>query len=418
MLPRTMLSRIGSCLLTATVFAVMGPACTGPVEAPEEAEEVGDAPQEIIGGVDAESPRLNAVGSLVITQEETDPDTGEVVTSHFPFCSGALIGGSTVLTAKHCVDLIAYVSANFPVKVQFGVGPDGFNPARTIEVVGLARAPGDEGGFVGMGSDVGIAYLDEEVNDIAPLALAMVHDDDIGSRFSAIGYGIQDNAGRSGTRKAGSVRLRAREGKLFELIFGSFEAFKDYAEENWGFDPSSGKLSCTKRNCFVRPPEQWLDDPSGVEGEEAAPSDEVLQYAYDNTLLLEDHEAWLGHAPGDAQPCFGDSGSPLVKNVNGELRVYGVVSGGLGSKQLVCDFGAVYATLGPDTYAFLDQARGWTDPCTISVTGVCDGDVAERCTGIAEGQRRVTRTDCSLLGQTCGQDGHGNAVCVDLPDAQ
>ena len=109
-----------------------------------------------------------------------------------------------------------------------------------------------------------------------------------------------------------------------------------------------------------------------------------------------------GGFPGDAQPCFGDSGSSLVKYKDGKYVSYGVVSGGLGTDDLICDLGAVYATFGPEVATFLDQAKSWVDPCgDVDTRGTCDGNVAKRCTNMVEGRRRVVEFDCGLVGMEC-----------------
>jgi hypothetical protein len=404
---RNAIFRFGSPLLMSTTLvagALLLPACVG--------LDKGDVKEEALD-VSANSNTLNAVGTLGILYEYTDWMTGEPITAYSPFCSASLISNSTVLTAKHCVAGLRNIPSELGT-IYFGIGPDGNNPARTVEVVDLNAAPGRTGGVVGMGRDVGVVYLAEPVNDIAPLELGSLEDRDVGTRFAAIGYGIQDNTGKAGTRKAGSVTVRARQGKLFELIFGSFEGFKQYFETGGDFGflaELPGQLDT---------PAQPPPPPPPGGGAEPAGADDYLRWIYDTTLLLDGYEGWVGDAPGDVQPCYGDSGSPLIKKVDGRLQVYGVVSGGFSSRSSICDFGAVYATFGPETRAFLDQAKGWVDPCgSVSRAGTCNGDVAARCTSLVEGQRRVTSTDCGLLAQTCGQDEQGAAACVDpAPSAE
>ncbi|AGP35485.1 hypothetical protein SCE1572_13675 [Sorangium cellulosum So0157-2] len=353
--------------------------------------------QAIIGGVDAKSDALGAIGSLGVAVEAASEETGALDVQYRPFCSGALIGKSTVLTAKHCVDAARKMAAGG--RVYFGVGFDGTHPDRTVDIVELGRAPGHEGGSVGFGRDVGVVHLDEEITDIEPAAMADLSDADIDTRFAAIGYGVQDNKKTFGTRKAGSVTLRAREGKVFELIFGSFEAFKQWATTR---DRSELLAHLSAET-----------EEEGNEGEAACDIDCLLR-KYDEAILLAGYEALVGAGEGDAQPCHGDSGGPLVRIEGGRLRVYGVASGVISTNQLACDYGAVYATLGPEVLAFAKKASTWSDPCgDTKIDGVCEGRTAKRCTALDEGPRRVTKTDCSLLDQACGQDGTGAVACVD-----
>ncbi|WP_437940494.1 S1 family peptidase [Sorangium sp. So ce341] len=357
--------------------------------------------QAIIGGVDAKSDALGAIGSLGVAVEAANEETGALDVQYSPFCSGTLIGKSTVLTAKHCVDAARKMAAEG--RVYFGVGFDGTHPDRTVDIVELGRAPGHEGGFVSFGRDVGVVHLDEEISDIEPAAMAALSDADIDTRFAAIGYGVQDNENTSGTRKAGSVTLRAREGKVFELMFGSFEAFRQWA--------TTGDRSELLARSLAETEEEGNEGEAGcAEGD----IDCLLLKYYDAMVLLAGYEALVGAGEGDAQPCYGDSGGPLVRIEGGRLRVYGVASGVMRSNQLACDYGTVYATLGPDVLAFAKKASAWSDPCgDTEIDGVCEGRTAKRCTALDEGPRRVTKTDCSLLGQTCGHDGTGAVACVD-----
>ncbi len=396
---RTNLTLRHGFLLAALSASSLLPACTGAAPVDDESDAADS--QAIIGGVDAKSRALDAIGSLGVDVEVVNEESGAVEVKHFPFCSGTLIGKSTVLTAKHCVDAARMVAAQG--RVYFGVGFDAKNPDRTIDIVELGRAPGHEGGFVNLGRDVGVVHLDEPITDIEPAAMADLSDADIDTRFAAIGYGVQDNAGTAGTRKAGSVNLNARDGQVFELMFGSYEAFKQ-----WRLTGDRSELLAQ----FSTPIEA-----EGDEGEAACAEDDAdcwLQKFYDETVLLAGYEAYVGADDGDAQVCYGDSGSPLARIEGGKLRVYGVVSGGIPTNQLICDYGAIYATLGPDVLAFAKKAIAWSDPCGDTETsGVCEGFIAKRCTALHEGPRRVTKTDCSLLGQTCGQDETGAVACVD-----
>src|SRR6187402_617064 len=74
--------------------------------------------------------------------------------------------------------------------------------------------------------------------------------------------------------------------------------------------------------------------PIGEGGTGPNTEDEFLRYIYDTTVLNEGYEAVFGGTEGDAQACYGDSGSPIVKSNAGQLFAYGVVSGGVGSSSL------------------------------------------------------------------------------------
>lgn len=145
-----------------------------------------------------------------------------------------------------------------------------------------------------------------------------------------------------------------------------------------------------------------------VEGSDfIAQTEAYFRQLYDRPLL-DGYEAQLGGGEGNGQVCHGDSGGPLLKVVDGKMVVYGVTSTVVSGVRQVCEnAGAVYATFGPDAQALFAVAA--KDPCEgVPAEGACDGEVAVRCSRADEGERRVLRTDCSLLAQRCDA-----AACVD-----
>lgn len=303
------------------------------------------------------------------------------IVSYYPICSGTLVGPTAVVTAKHCAMDIDYVR-----EAAFAVGPDAYNPIAVYPVVDYeweSTVPADTSSLFGdLGSDVSVLHLGKAVSGVTPFSISSFKDADVGARFAVVGYGIQNNNGDDGTRKAGSMTLRGLGGNYADYAFGGFDGFKKVADE------------------------------IGLSGA----SEETLLYYYNAMKLIPEYQAFMGGKLGDAQPCFGDSGGPVVATRGGVRTVLGVVTGGMNSSRLICDWGGVFAAFGPATRAFLDQALLWVDPCTgITVEGSCSGDVAIRCTAPNEGRRRISETDCSMLGQTCGIDQTGHAACVDPP---
>jgi hypothetical protein len=356
-------------------------ACSG--EGPDLA--IADTARDIIGGFHADSPALNHVGALVAI----DPLTNEP----FEFCSSTLIGPETVVTAKHCA--VVLPDAQFAgFGVAWAVGPDVQDAEELIPIAAVETAPGDVGGFVAMGRDVALLHLDRPTS-IPPATPQLFTDALIGTAMVSVGYGVHGASGASDEhRRIGRETVAGTEGRALELLLGSFENFVE-----WAF---TGQVTDEDFLATLPP-----DDPSIP----------ILRDQFDALLLFDQHEAVTGLAPTDTQSCFGDSGGPLARFTRGGgWQTYGVVSGGLSSLRSVCDFGSVFSTFGPETFAFIQGSLDWVDPCgDVSAAGACDGDVAVTCeTNFIGNIRRLVEVDCSAEGLTCVSSEAGTG-CGSIP---
>ena len=140
-------------LAIACILSSLG-GCSAQVE--ESAPTSEDA---IIGGVEVQSPTLDAVGALKITYRGEERS-----------CTGTLIAPDRVLTAKHCA--IAMRAKHAPDgrdhlfldegSVSFAIGSD-IQDARLVPIVHVELATPSEGG-VGYGADLAIYHLGERVS--------------------------------------------------------------------------------------------------------------------------------------------------------------------------------------------------------------------------------------------------------------
>ena len=373
--PRVPLHALGICSTLA-----LGCASAAPDEATAQRSE------DIIGGFHADSPELNHTGAVVAI----DPTTQEP----FAFCSSMLIGPETVVTAKHCA--VVLPDAQFQgFQVAWAAGPHAQSPIELIPIAAVETSPGDVGGFVAMGRDVAVLHL-EHPSSLTPATPAPFTDDLLGTSMVSIGYGVFGALGASDDqRRIGRETVAAVEGRPLEAMLGSFENFIE-----WYF---TGTV--TEDDYLVNFPP---DDPFIAS----------LRLQFDALVLYDQHEAVTGLAPSDTQSCFGDSGSPLARYTrDGGWRTYGVVSGGLSSLRMQCDFGTVFSTFGPQSFAFLQQALTWEDPCgDVPPSGACDGDVAQTCeTNYIGNIRRLVEQDCAAQGLACVSSPEGTGCGVVPP---
>lgn len=361
------------------------------VQAAQGQDEGNTAVSNIIGGFDAKSPSLNAVGTIGLV----DAQTGE----YSFFCTGTLIGPKTVITAKTCAMVTDSQSPLYKMKlvnlepIFFAVGPDALHPVKVVEAIAADLSPVEVGGWLDIGNDVAVYHLKDAVEGVAPMKVAdaVFGEGDLNKAFVAIGFGTKDNfeeaSGQiSGTRTAGKSTLQALQGKSFELMLKTFDVLVAQMVAIYGQDVVDANM-------------------------------DVIQGWWDTYVVLPGYEAWAGFASGDVQTCHGDEGSPLVGREGNEKAVFGVASGSWNSSQKACDYGTFYGIVGTDTRKMLDDAKTYVDPCGngVTVTGTCTGDVATRCTGKWEGDRRLSQIDCSLLDQACATV-DGKVACVDPTD--
>lgn len=374
-----------------------------------EAPSVGAHGENIIGGFPAESPALDAIGTIGAVSLTATGQISPVEVN----CSGTLIDEDTVVTAKHCIRSFASLGAQNR-RMVFAIGSDSKQPKQVVPVIAVKGAPGDTQGFVAMGHDVGILQLGEPIKMTKFAKPAALSDEQIGEDFVSIGYGMRDNNQQYGQRLVGAGQLKATKGRILEALFGSFDAF---FENTYKMKPSDCPAATGGAPSLPPALPPVPAPPPGVVV--IAPLNPCTQLAnarreYDSKLLETAHEIVVSVADGGAQPCKGDSGGPLVQvDEAGDLVTYGVTSGGKRSDTLVCDYGTVYASfMAPEVLEFVEEAKSWVDPCAdLAATGVCEEGVARRCSTAAEGERRILEFDCKNLGLACAVKDPGGVGC-------
>jgi hypothetical protein len=354
----------------AAMLAIAASACSGSAATSDEAPATGTETSDVIGGFPATSVKLNAIGAVGVA---------DGFGGFKPTCTGTLISPTMVLTAKHCIQGID------ATQLAFLVGPNALAPTAILGVRGTATEPTVTGGLIGFGSDVGIMHLSFPFTDVAPLPVAAMTDARIGTRLTAVGYGVQNTDLTFGTRQSGSMTVKANGGSVFAAIFGTFADF----------------LANGAARLF---PDLDPNDPAQLT---------ELQDDFNQTLLLDGIETWVGGVSGDAQSCTGDGGGPLTGRVNNQTTVFGVSSWNFGSNAECTLDGSAFASINPVALDFIDFE---THCPLVPRAGECTSlTVAERCAGANEGGHRILTTDCADLGQICGTTDAGQVGCIDDP---
>lgn len=340
----------------------------------------------IVDGRASSGHRDDVVGALVTIA----PDG-----STSPFCTGTLISGRNVVTAKHCALLTPAGAAT-----GFAIGPDAFHPTRVIPIDRYVWERTVTTGALDLGADVAVAHLAQPVRDLRPVYAQEAERWELGRSFRAVGYGTQAYADPNapyGLRKEAELSLVALgPSPYFPAVYrGDFGAFLA--------DLAAGEgLSADDPELMALAQEEWAG------------------------ALLEAHnDAVFQRITGNTAP--GDSGGPIFSTARGRrgeredehgrsepLRTVGVVSGivtvsGSYPDSVVENF-SVYSTFGPEALHLLRSAEACGP---VTEEGKCVGDVRHRCTALSEsrGRPHVVREDCAQGGLRCAETPRG-AACV------
>jgi len=317
MCPTSIGRRTGSAISTAFALVWLVVACDSSDSSESREGGTCATQQAIIGGDLADGADWRAVGTVGTVAPESGP-------VYHAVCSASLVAPNLVLTAKHCVAGLDRAKS-FGARVLFAVGSDAERPERLLALVDAERALPESGGFLGKGSDIAIYQLERDVLDVSPLVISPlpISQMEIGATFLALGYGATTNAESrgapfSGHRRAGRQTLRALEGNVLEMVFGS-------------------RMACASDEPLVQPAREDNCVPQTTDATNCA--------AYETAVLLSNYEVWAGGSIGDAQTCHGDSGGPLVRNSGGRMEVVAVASWGWRSRESGCSYGTVFATV-------------------------------------------------------------------------
>lgn len=249
----------------------------------------------LIGGEVANDARYDAVGALVEIGRHKDVG-----------CTATLIADDWIVTAQHCrqggseEDPIIYE----PMQLQFKIGPIAARSKLGIKLKKWIEAPfieiiNADGIKESVQLDIAFAQLSEPVKGIKPVKLSIRGLNDFSKgNYEMVGFGVTttDGFGDSGIRKKAKMVVTSVGGNAFLSIFGTLAGFAKYLQV---FFPDE---------------------------------EEALERHFDNAHLMDGYtiHVWDGsnRAPGQpsssrkelADSCYGDSGGPLLKVIEGELK--------------------------------------------------------------------------------------------------
>lgn len=283
---------------------------------PQDDDDTACVESPLIGGVEVADARLDAIGTVGVEDEDGD---------YHMVCSATLIAPALALTAKHCTVTQNGAPLTSQGKVVFAVGPNADAPTSLARVISMETSSPFSGGVAQLGSDIALLHLENPVAEVEPVAVygLPVSEGLLGRELSVYGFGRDivrcphADGGRA-VRRVGAETLQMLRGNVFDFIYGDRASFFERAAQ----DAVGGDLALR----------------------------------YEHGVLLPGYEAWGAGSSGAPQTCYGDSGGPLLLEREGRMELLGVTSWSWRSSARECDYGTVFALIGPETAALIGKA--------------------------------------------------------------
>lgn len=296
----------------------------------------------VINGQAAFEKKYGAIGSLKIGEADSAG------------CTATLITEKWIVTAAHCLadgesegeeEGTPLVPADF----EFRVGADFAKPEFRTKLKRWVSGPkvNDEE------LDIAFGELEKPVPleklKIQPMVIRALrwNAQDLESPYIHIGYGVQEAFGEDhpldNKRQQARLRVTSAKGNALLNLFGDQAKLETYLNTYHPESIEAGSLEGILHNGELLEKysvHAW--DPRGREN---------LQD------IVSPLEGWQ-------DTCFGDSGGPLLKEVNGKISIVGVVSHGM--DRICSPFGTKFVTFGPKVLDVVKHLNSNQSPDALS----------------------------------------------------